>query len=111
MKPKFFKEHTVELKKPASMTDEQCSSLYVHQDIVNQTCISLWSVPFWQRVKFLFHGHIWLGVLSGSTQPPVWLHCTKTVFIKQEKECIDLDKAQYALREIAQNEGINLNSK
>lgn len=110
MKPKYFKEHTVELKKPASMTDEQCSPLYVHQDKVNNTCISLWTVPFWQRVKFLFHGHIWLGVLSGNTQPPVWLDCTKTVFIEPEKEHIDLDKAQEALRKIAESEGINLNN-
>lgn len=81
MKPKYFKEHTAELKKPESMTDEECSSLFVHQDKENQTCISLWTVPFWERLKFLFHGNIWLGVLSGTTQPPVWLDCKKTVFI------------------------------
>lgn len=92
MKPKFFKEYTAELKKPESMTDEECSSLYVHQDRINQTCISLWTVPFWQRVKFLFHGHIWLGVLSGKTQPPVWLNCTKTVFIKPYTRADDTDE-------------------
>ena len=81
MKPKHFKESTVELKKPESMTDEECGSLHVYQQ-PDGTCVSLWTAPFWQRVKFLFHGHIWLGVLSGSTQPPVWLDCKKTVFIK-----------------------------
>ena len=80
MKPKKFKEATIELKKPASMTDEQCSSLWIHQS-KNNECISLWTVPFWQRVKFLFHGNLWLGVLSGKTQPPVWLDMSKTVFI------------------------------
>lgn len=82
MKPLYFKEATAELKKPASMTDEQCSSLYVYQG-QDGTCISLWTVPFWKRVKFLFHGKIWLGILSGKTQPPVWLDCSKTVFVKE----------------------------
>lgn len=84
MTPKHFEEATIELKKPESMTDEECSSLHVFQH-ADGTCISLWTVSFWQRLKFLFHGHIWLGVLSGTTQPPVWLDCTKTVFIKPKK--------------------------
>lgn len=84
MKPIYFPEATVELKKPASMTDEECGSLHIHRAI-DGTCISCWTVPFWQRLKFLFHGKVWLGVLSGSTQPPVWLDCTKTVFIKEKK--------------------------
>lgn len=83
MKAKKFKEATIELKKPSSMTDEECNSLHIYQD-PSGTCISLWTVPFWKRIKFLFHGHIWLGVCSGKTQPPVWLDCTKTVFIKQK---------------------------
>jgi len=78
MNPKHFKESTIELKKPNSMTDEECGSLHIYQN--DDTCISLWTVPFWKRLKFLFHGHIWLGVLSGQTQPPVWLDCTKTIF-------------------------------
>lgn len=83
MKPVKFKEATIELQKPLSMTDEECNSLWVHRS-ENGECISLWAVPFWQRVKFLFHGKLWLGVLSGQTQPPVWLDMTKTVFIKDK---------------------------
>lgn len=79
MKPKKFKEATMELKKPASMTDEECGSLFVHQSEDGQ-CISLWTVSFWKRLKFLFHGHLWLSVLSGKSQPPVWLDMSKTVF-------------------------------
>lgn len=86
MKPKFFKEASVELKKPESMTDSECGSLWVHQTKDGQ-CISLWTAPFWTRLKFLFHGNLWLGVLSGSSQPPVWLDITKTVFLdKKEKK-------------------------
>ena len=85
MKPKYFKESTGYLKKPSSMTDEECGSLHIFQDENSGTCISLWTVSFWERLKFLFHGHIWLGVLSGNTQPPVWLNCKKTVFTNPKK--------------------------
>ena len=81
MKPTDFKESTITLKKPSSMTDEECGSLSIHQTD-DGVCISCWTTSFWQRVKFLFHGKIWLGVHSGRTQPPVWIDCTKTVFIK-----------------------------
>ena len=81
MKPLKFKEATTELKKPASMTDEECSSLFVYQSERGE-CISLWTTSFWKRLKFLFHRKLWLGVLGGKTQPPVWLDMQKTVFIK-----------------------------
>lgn len=80
MKPLNFKESNIELKKPSSMTDEECSSLFVHRS--ETECISCWTAPFWERIKFLFHGKIWLGAY-GKSQPPVWLDCTKTVFLKQ----------------------------
>lgn len=79
MKPIKFSEATIELKKPSSMADEECSSLYAHQS-QDGVCISCWTTSFWQRLKFLFHGKMWLGVHSGNTQPPVWLNCTNTVF-------------------------------
>lgn len=82
MKPKKFKEATVKLNKPGSMTDEQCGSLYVYQSPDGQS-ISCWKASLWERIKFLFHGKIWLGVYSGKSQPPVWLDCTRTVFIKE----------------------------
>ncbi len=82
MKPKHFKEAHIELKKPQSMSDDECGELWIHRTEDNE-CISLWAAPFWTRVKFLFHGKLWLGVLSGKTQPPVWLDMTKTVFLKK----------------------------
>lgn len=83
MTPKYFKEATKELKKPPSMTDEECSSLWIHQ--YEDTCLSLWAATFWERCKFLFHGHIWIGVLSGTTQPPIWLDAKQSVFTKPKK--------------------------
>jgi hypothetical protein len=84
MKPIYFKESNVELRKPKSMKDSECGSLFIRRTEDGQ-CISLWNVPFWQRVKFLFHGNVWLGVLSGKTQPPVWLDMRKTIFEDEKK--------------------------
>ena len=64
MKPLKF-HGAVELKKPPNMTDEECSSLWIHRQ--DDTCISLWTAPFWERLKFLFHGHIWIGILRNKT--------------------------------------------
>ena len=82
MKPIRFKEAYIELKKPSSMTDEECSSLWIYQS--GNECISCWKASLWDRIKFLFHGKIWLGILSGNSQPPVWLDCQNTVFLKEE---------------------------
>ena len=81
MKPIKFKEMNRELTKPKNMTEE-CSSLYVYTD--EEVCISCWKLSFIERLKALIHGRVWLGVLSGGTQPPVFIDCCKTIFIKKE---------------------------
>ena len=43
-------------------------------------CISCWKLSWRQRIAALVHGRVWLSVLSGYTQPPVWMDCSKTVF-------------------------------
>ena len=83
MDPIKFKEATVQLSKPKSMSDDECGSLWIYQQ--NNECIPCWTVSLWHRFKFLFHGKIWIGILSGNTQPPIWLDCTKTVFTGSDK--------------------------
>lgn len=83
MMPEDFKEANVTLLKPESMTDKECSSLRVYTD--GKQCVSCWGLSLIERLKVLFYGKIWLGVLSGHTQPPVWMDCGKTVFIKEGK--------------------------
>lgn len=82
MKPIKFKEANKNLLKPSSMTDEECSSLWIHTD--GRECVSCWKLSWKERLAALFHGRVWLCVLSGHTQPPVWLMCTDTVFEKEE---------------------------
>lgn len=84
MKPKYFKQSNACLTKPKNMNDKDCGDLYVHRT-ENGQCISMWKAPFWQRLKFLIHGRVWLGILSGETQPPVWLDCSATVFDNKDK--------------------------
>lgn len=71
MKPIEFKGQTVVLQKPQGMTDEECSPLGVLQ--LDNTCISCWKLSLRDRLKVLFTGVVWLGVLSGKTQPPVYV--------------------------------------
>lgn len=78
MIPIKFDEANKNLLKPESMTDEECSSLWVFTD--GEQCISCWKLSVIQRIKALLFGKVWLSVLSGQTQPPVWLDCDKTVF-------------------------------
>lgn len=78
MIPIEFKEQTKVLNKPESMTDEECSSLPVFND--GKQCISCWQLTFRERLKALLGGKIWLGILSGASQPPVWMSVEKTVF-------------------------------
>lgn len=80
MQPIKFKEANKDLLKPEGMTDAECGSLPIFTD--GKQCISLWQLTWKERFQVLFFGRIWLGVLSGQTQPPVWLDSQKTVFRK-----------------------------
>ena len=78
MKPIKFKQANKNLLKPESMTDEECKSLWVYTD--GEQCISCWKLTFKDRIKALVFGNVWISVLSGQTQPPIWLDANKTVF-------------------------------
>lgn len=69
MKPSSFEQQTDVLRKPDSMTDEECSSLPVWSD--GERCISLWTATWRERLCFLLTGKVWLWVWGGPTQPPV----------------------------------------
>lgn len=82
MKTVKFDEANKNLLKPETMTDKQCCSLWVYTD--GNQCISCWKLSWKERVKALIFGNIWLSVLSGATQPPVWIECGKTVFERED---------------------------
>lgn len=80
MRPITFPQSNKILGKPVGMTDEECGSLPVYCD--GTYCLSLWQLSLKERLSILFHGHIWLWVLSGYTQPPVSLSADKNIFRK-----------------------------
>lgn len=71
MKPIRFPQQTVELQKPAGMTDEECGPLPVFRD--GEHCISCWRPSWRERVALAFGRPVWLWVWMGNTQPPVSL--------------------------------------
>lgn len=71
MKPIKFKEATKVLQRPATMTDAECASLHVWSD--GNQCVSCWKPSIKERVRILCFGNVYLGVMSGSTQPPVFV--------------------------------------
>lgn len=71
MKPIDFPRSTKVLQKPSTMSDNECSSLHVWND--GKQCVSCWKPTFKERMNILFGGKVWLGVLSGKTQPPVFV--------------------------------------
>ena len=79
-----FKEQNHTLTRPVDMTEEQCSSLDVYTD--GTTCVSCWRLTLRERLSALFFGRCWLGVRSGTTQPPVWIMCSRSAFKRQKKE-------------------------
>lgn len=82
MKPIKFEEANRNLTKPDGM-EAECGDLWIYTD--GYRCISCWKLSWKQRIKALFGGKVWLCVLSGGTQPPVWLDCCKTVFVENKE--------------------------
>ena len=78
MRPTEFDEQTTILGKPIGMTDEECSSLPIFSD--GTQTISSWKLSLKERLQILIFGKIWVGVVFGKTQPPIWLSSEKTVF-------------------------------
>lgn len=71
MKPIDFPQSTKVLQKPEKMLDTDCQPLPIWSD--GKECVSCWKPTFKERVRILFTGKVWLSVLSGRTQPPVFI--------------------------------------
>ena len=83
MKPIYFKEHNKLLRKPDSMTEEECGNLHVFTD--GDICVSCWKPSIVERLSILVFGKVWLYVFSGETQPPVALEGSITAFKQADK--------------------------
>lgn len=45
-----------------------------------EQCISCYRLSWKERFSALFFGRVWLSVLSGITQPPVWVLVARKLF-------------------------------
>ena len=70
-RPVHFAEVNRVLTKPEGMTDEECGELPVFND--GKQSVSCWRLPWRERWRVLWSGLVWLGVVAGPTQPPVWV--------------------------------------
>lgn len=55
--------------------EEEIGTLPIYCD--DEQCISCWRMSWRERLSALFFGRVWLSVLSGPTQPPVWFQTTR----------------------------------
>lgn len=81
MEPITFPESNTVLRRPPSMTEEECGSLDVYAD--GAGWVSCWRPSWRERLSVLLFGRVWLGVL-GQSHPPMWVSGNRTVFAKTE---------------------------
>ena len=82
MKPKFFLESDTTQPKAKTSPNEVPQLIHFASD-ESGTKVSLWTCSFRERLKFLFHGNIWIGIMHPDKLPPIWVDCKKTVFNKK----------------------------
>lgn len=94
MKAKKFKQQTHILEKPKGI--ENYGKLPIH--FSGSQCISKWKLNFFERLRILWHGTIFVGVYSSTpAQPPLYVVAKRNIF-KPKKENtsnhIDLNQAK-----------------
>ena len=48
----------------------------------DEECVSCWQMSWRERLAAFLFGHVWLCVLSGKTQPPVYIEATRSFLVK-----------------------------
>lgn len=70
MKPVKFKEHNRVLTAPKGK-EEEVGELPIWTNGVQ--CVSCWELDDAEVAEIVKNKSVWLGVMTGQTQPPVWL--------------------------------------
>jgi hypothetical protein len=85
-KPVNFKHANRFLAAPASATySKQIAGVIgMHTWTDGEQSVSRWKLTWRERLQVLCHGHVWVSVLSGSTQPPVAIETCKE-YLKEVK--------------------------
>jgi len=76
MKPTTFKHQTSELQpNPKGHGNHEVVGLPIWTN--GEQVVSCWKMSMRERIAALIYGRAWLVVLSGSTQPPVYVQASK----------------------------------
>ena len=82
MKPVHFKQSNRQLEPPPDFTPDQTvlsiEPLSVWTD--ERQCVSCWRMSWKERIYALLFGKVWCAVLSGDTQPPIYLESHPNYF-------------------------------
>lgn len=68
MEPKRFKESNITFTRPANMPNVGDLPAYRNRKQI----ISCWKASFADRLRILFTGNVWIGIM-GQVQPPIWV--------------------------------------
>lgn len=79
-----FPESTKVLRRPADMSEDECSALPVFTN--GRVCISCWELTYEEYREFVETKKIWLCILSGQTMPPIKLMVTRPPEISERGE-------------------------
>mgnify|MGYP001095557830 CR=1 FL=1 len=89
MKPVKFKHHNQLLGPPPGMNENECMTLPVFTD--GKQCLSCWELSDEEIKEIIETKRIWLAVMSGNSQPPVWLSTAENVLIESPNNEISLN--------------------
>lgn len=51
-----------------------------------EQCVSCWRMSLLERVQALLFGRVWIAVLSGRTQPPIYAQASRD-YLKEAQLC------------------------
>lgn len=71
LKPIDFKLANRKLYAPSE--EGRCSKIPLPVFTDGVQCVSCWKCSFLDRLKILITGRVWASIMSGSTQPPMWI--------------------------------------
>lgn len=85
MKPTSFAEANKTLQPSGKTYSENVAGvepLKIWSD--GEQCVSCWRMTWRERLSALIFGRVWVAVLSGETQPPIYAEATQSYFREED---------------------------